>query len=113
MIALDSQPFSVIEDTGFIQLLHVLETRYNIPSRNYLVSNILPQVHAGIRSQVKNAISEGLFISFTTDAWSSDGATGSLLSLTAHAWAYREIRQTVCCLASSTIRRILHWRISC
>ena len=46
------------------------------------MSNILPQVHAGIRYHVKNAISEARFISFTTDAWSSNGATAT--SLTAH-----------------------------
>ena len=33
MIALDNQPFSLVEDIGFVQLLQVLEPRYSLPSR--------------------------------------------------------------------------------
>jgi len=35
MIAVDNQPFSVVEDISFIKLLHSLEPRYIIPSRKY------------------------------------------------------------------------------
>ena len=41
MIALDNQPFSVVEDPGFIRLVSVLEPRYVIPSRKYLVDKVL------------------------------------------------------------------------
>ena len=33
MIALDNQPFSLVEDIGFVRLLQVLEPRYSLPSR--------------------------------------------------------------------------------
>ena len=44
MIAFDNQPFSLMEDIGFVRLLQVLEPRYILPSRKYLVNKILPVV---------------------------------------------------------------------
>ena len=35
MIVLDNQPFLLVEDIGFVQLLQVLEPRYTLPSRKY------------------------------------------------------------------------------
>ena len=45
IIALDNQPFSLVEDIGFVRLLQVLEPRYTLPSRKYLIAKILPVVH--------------------------------------------------------------------
>ena len=84
MIALDNQPFSVIEDPGFVRLLRVLEPRYVIPSRKYLVDKVLPTVHSDVTSWVKNEIETVSYFSFTTDAWSATAGNASLLSLTAH-----------------------------
>ena len=36
MIALDNQPFSIVDNTGFKSLVHMLEPRYKLPSRRYL-----------------------------------------------------------------------------
>ena len=44
MIALDSQPFSVVEDLGFIRFVTALEPRYSLPSRQYLTSKVLPKI---------------------------------------------------------------------
>ena len=84
MIALDNQPFSVVEDPGFIRLVSVLEPRYVIPSRKYLVDKVLPTVHSDVTSWVKNEIETVSYFSFTTDAWSAAAGNASLLSLTAH-----------------------------
>ena len=84
MIALDNQPFSVIEDPGFIRLVSVLEPRYVIPSRKYLVDKVLPTIHNDVTSWVKNEIETVSYFSFTTDAWSAAAGNASLLSLTAH-----------------------------
>ena len=42
MIVLDSQPFSIVEDPGFIRLVRELEPRYSLPSRKYVTEKILP-----------------------------------------------------------------------
>ena len=44
MIALDSQPFSVVEDVGFIRFITALEPRYSLLSRQYLTSKVLPKI---------------------------------------------------------------------
>ena len=84
MIALDNQPFSVVEDPGFIRLVSVLEPRYVIPSRKYLIDKVLPTVHSDVTSWVKNEIETVSYFSFATDAWSAAAGNASLLSLTAH-----------------------------
>ena len=85
MIALDSQPFSVVDDPGFIRLLRELEPRYSLPSRKYITENILPQIHDKVKAAVKDQLTsvQSVF-SFTTDAWSRADGGASLLSLTAH-----------------------------
>ena len=85
MIALDNQPFSLVEDLGFVRLLQLLEPRYSLPSRKYLVEKILPVVHDEVRLWAKSEIKGVTHFIFTTDAWSaSAGGSCSLLSLTAH-----------------------------
>ena len=84
MIALGNQPFSLVEDLGFVRLLQVLEPRYSLPSRKYLVKKILPVVHDEVISWVKSDIEGVTHFSFTTDAWSASAGSCFLLSLTAH-----------------------------
>ncbi|RXN03340.1 zinc finger BED domain-containing 4-like protein [Labeo rohita] len=55
LIALDDQPFSVVEDVGFCRLIEHIEPRYAMPSRRH----------------------------FLRDIWSSDFSLTSMLSLTA------------------------------
>ena len=84
MISVDNQPFSVVEDVGFIHLLHSLEPRYKIPSRKYFSETVIPsifsRVHDGINTKVCNISS----FSFTTDIWTTNVSSDSLLSFTAH-----------------------------
>ncbi len=38
MVALDSQPFSMVEDEGFVRFVTALEPRYSLPSRKYYLT---------------------------------------------------------------------------
>ena len=84
MIAVDNQPFSLVENIGFICLLHTLEPRYNLPSRKYFSEAIVPSmvasVHDGINTKLRNA----KHFCFTTDIYSTNVSSDSLLSFTAH-----------------------------
>jgi tRNA (cytidine32/guanosine34-2'-O)-methyltransferase len=40
-MALDMRPFSVVENEGFRNLLHLLEPRYEMPSRAHFSENVL------------------------------------------------------------------------
>ena len=84
MMALDIQPFSAIEDTGFIRLVKVLEPRYTIPSRKYLIEKVLSTAHHDMVLKVREKIESVDYFSFMTDSWSEYAGTASLLGLTAH-----------------------------
>ena len=100
MVAIDSQPLSVVEDVGFRQVLRILEPCYQCPSRKYYTDTIIPKIYQGMKAEVLKLINdgsadgtEGNYISFTTDAWSSSVNDTSLLSLTAH-WISHDFKRT-------------------
>ncbi len=95
-IALDDQPISVVENTGFRRLLEFLEPRYELPSRHFITSTAIPELYNKVRTHVRDLLSDGAAVSFTTDLWTSDVCPMSLLSLTAH-WinATFEMKQAV------------------
>ncbi|XP_049326832.1 zinc finger BED domain-containing protein 4-like [Astyanax mexicanus] len=83
-IALDDQPFSVVEDIGFRRLVEHLEPRYTIPSRRYFSDVALPELHSLVETRVHKLINDNVTgISLTTDIWTSDVSPVSILSLTA------------------------------
>ena len=84
MIALDNHPFSIVEDIGFRQLMQQLEPCYSVPSRNYITEVVIPRIVVGLTNEVQKLLKEVVWFSFTTDVWSTDVSSDSLLSLTAH-----------------------------
>ncbi|QQP36332.1 Uncharacterized protein FKW44_021398, partial [Caligus rogercresseyi] len=85
-MALDDQPFSVVEDVGFRRLLQHIEPRYTLPSRRYFADVCLPELYNSIAGRVHELLtkdSDPLYVSFTTDIWSSNVSPASMLSLTA------------------------------
>ena len=70
-IALDMRPYSVVENKGFKDLLHVLEPKYTIPSRPHITDTVIPALYNETREMVKNDISNAESISITTDGWTS------------------------------------------
>jgi hypothetical protein len=45
MIALDIQPFSLVEDEGFVRLIKLLQPKYTIPSRPHFSQKLLPEMY--------------------------------------------------------------------
>ncbi len=43
-IALDDEPFPVVDDTGFHRLKEHIEARYTLPSRRYFAETCLPKM---------------------------------------------------------------------
>lgn len=82
-IANDMQPFSVVEDAGFRQLVHTLEPKYHIPSRTHFSKSVVPAMYESVRVKVKEALQKGERVAITTDGWTSR-ATQSYLTITAH-----------------------------
>jgi len=84
MIAADNQPFSIVEDQGFIELMAHLEPRYLIPSRKYFTQEALPKFYTNGRSSIAEEINEAKFLSFTSDLWTCPHSHESFISLTGH-----------------------------
>lgn len=82
-IALDNQPFSIVQDAGFTKLVEFLEPRYAIPCRKHFVDQALPELYNCVHSHIEKLLSDTVHVSFTTDIWSSSVSHVSMLSLTA------------------------------
>ena len=84
MVALDCQPLSIVEDTGFIRLMTEIEPQYVVPSRKHITDVILPSIMSGVTEEVVKELSSVQWYSFTTDIWSTEVSNDSLLSFTVH-----------------------------
>ena len=84
MIALDDQPFSVVNDIGFRRLMKTAVPRYALPSDTYVRETLLPTLYEAVKTRVAEKLSGIAKVSVTTDGWSTSSSTESLMSLTAH-----------------------------
>ena len=84
MIAIDLQPFSIVEDVGFCRLMADLEPRYALPSRCYLSDVVVPEIHSKVKHRITELLQSAKYVSLTTDIWTSTNCHHSFLSLTAH-----------------------------
>ena len=83
IMALDCQPFSVVEDQGFVRLLNHLQPHYQLPSRKYFSSTTVPQLYDSCKNTAKKIMEAQNYIALTSDIWSSHGHD-SVISFTAH-----------------------------
>ena len=87
MMAIDSQPFFIVEDAGFLRLLANICPKYVMPWRKYFSEKIILDIFSTIRAKFHEEIhSQGdkFPISFTTDIWTREVGGDSLISWTAH-----------------------------
>ena len=94
MIALDDQPFSVVQNEGFRRLMHLAEPRYTLPSDSYLRQTAIPNLHKHLREKVAEIMTDVKFVSFTTDTWTTSMSSESLISLTGHWVDYDWMRRS-------------------
>ena len=83
MIALDLQPFSIVEDRGFKELVLYFDPRYTMPSRKYFSETVIPGMYDRCRARVQDMITDQDFLSVTSDIWTSR-AKDAYISLTGH-----------------------------
>lgn len=83
MVALDLQPLSIVEDTGFKRLLKCLDSRYEPPSRKHITQTLLPARCKTERERVKAELEMVTDVSVTTDIWTSR-ATEGYITVTIH-----------------------------
>lgn len=80
----DLQPFSLVEDKGFRELVNFAFPNYVIPSRKYFSNNLLPGLYEQVKTLTKAALNEDVeSICLTTDMWTSRN-NDSYLAVTGH-----------------------------
>uniref|UniRef100_A0A3Q3FFT6 BED-type domain-containing protein n=1 Tax=Labrus bergylta TaxID=56723 RepID=A0A3Q3FFT6_9LABR len=83
MIALDLQPFSIVEDKGFRQYTKELNPNYVLPSRKTLSNSIIPELYRRTHEKVQERVDKAEAVCLTTDCWTSRTTT-SFMSVTCH-----------------------------
>ncbi|XP_076118622.1 E3 SUMO-protein ligase ZBED1-like [Alosa pseudoharengus] len=83
MIATDFQPFSIVEDRGFIEFTHALNPMYVLPSRKTLSNSTVQRLYEREHSAVKDRVRNATAVCLTTDCWTSRNTT-SFMSVTCH-----------------------------
>jgi len=84
MLALDDLPFHFVEGSGFRRLMKYLDARYEVPTEKHFRQRMLPDVYDAVRKGVCDVMTEAKSVSLTTDTWSTQQCTSSVISLTAH-----------------------------
>ncbi|XP_037543305.1 E3 SUMO-protein ligase ZBED1-like [Nematolebias whitei] len=76
-------PYNIVEGEGFQDLIHTLEPRYKIPSRQHITNTCMPALYAQVKSQVEKELAHAERVAITTDAWTSC-STESYVTITVH-----------------------------
>ena len=123
MITTDLQPLSVVEDARFQSLLHLIDPRYQLPSRK-TVTQMLPDMYSKRVNEIKQELDQISHVALTSDLWTSR-ATESFLTITCHyltsSWVLKSLvletfafksSHTAENIAASFLRVATSWEIS-
>ena len=96
MIAVDNQPFMIVEDLGFLRLINSISPKYKVPSRHYFSNTVIPELVKRAESAVRAFLDNVTDISFTSDIWTCSHNNNTFISLTGHwvAWEKGAARQS-------------------
>jgi hypothetical protein len=64
-------PFSFVENLEVIKLFQMLRPSYQLPSRNWISTNMLDQLHDGVDGEIKKFISSSKYLTLSGDSWTS------------------------------------------
>ncbi|XP_040289759.1 E3 SUMO-protein ligase ZBED1-like [Bufo bufo] len=79
----DMMPLYTVSKVGFQKLIHTLDKRYQLPSRNYFSQTAIPELYSKCCDAVQQEMAGVKVFSTTTDLWSSR-TTEPYISLTVH-----------------------------
>ena len=83
MIALDNEPFTVVDHTGFSWLLKLLELHNNLLSDKYFSETLIPEIYQKVCAKIRKSLSFVSHVSVTADILGSV-AQDSYITLTCH-----------------------------
>jgi len=79
-----------------------MEHGYKMPSCKYITERVISKLHEEVKQIVVGKIANATYVSLTTDIWSTDLNSSSLLSLTAH-WLTSEFERRSACHAACQV----------
>lgn len=79
MIALDMEPFAVVDREGFQRLMTLVEPGYQIRNRGYYGGTVMNRIYEGVKKGIKEILEKCETYSFTIDTWSDTAAGVELL----------------------------------
>lgn len=83
MICKDSQPFQIVENEGFLELMKVAAPLYKVPSR-FTFKKMLENKFEVTQNYFKNKLKTVNSCTLTTDVWTETMQTRSFLGVTVH-----------------------------
>ncbi|CAI6358473.1 unnamed protein product [Macrosiphum euphorbiae] len=70
-ISTDMMPYSIVSKDGFKMYTNALNASYKIPSRKTMTESRIPYLYKVTKENVETIAKNTLFMSFTTDCWTS------------------------------------------
>lgn len=95
-ISQDMQPITVVDGSGFCNLMAVAEPRFVVPSRTYFMQTEIRRLYVDIKQEVQSVVSSALFHCITTDMWTSQHQVKGYLTLTTHFISSEWALQSLC-----------------
>ena len=83
MIAINMQPATIVEDTGFQSLVCLLDSWYQLSSRRHIMRSLLPDMYTTRAKEIKRELLQISHVALTSDLWTSR-TTESYLAITCH-----------------------------
>lgn len=83
MVSKDFQPFSIVDDVGFQNVIQLLDPRYDLPSRKTLTDVLLIRQYEESKIKLLAIFEEVSYFSLTCDLWTSRSNEG-YLTVTSH-----------------------------
>ncbi|XP_068130731.1 E3 SUMO-protein ligase ZBED1-like isoform X2 [Hyperolius riggenbachi] len=82
MIALDFQPFSIVDDQGFKNFVKAIDPSYVLPNRKTLTT-LMQSMYEGTMAQVMESVKDASAVCLTTDCFTSQTKV-SFMAVTCH-----------------------------
>ena len=89
---------SVVENLEFRDLLHTMDSRYQMPSRS-AISKEIDKVLIELKAKIGSYLEEANKVSICADIWSKRGMSSSYLGITCHFYSRRDHRRHCVTLA--------------
>lgn len=83
MIACDFQPYSIVEDIGFRELVKELDPKYPMVCRQTLTNSIVPELFRYSQEAVSNILENIDYVALAVDSWTSR-ASDAYIGITCH-----------------------------